>query len=231
MSTTREEARSKIQRRIGDIASSTFYTTAFYNDIIDSRVLSIAGILARHMPNYYLEHYAFTGVDDAADSTYEFYSLPTNYKEFVKLERQHGTGNSALFETVPRVNAEEQDRYKVANRLILTLPDSLTNYEMTVSVWDTQVRLIPAPQNNSYEFRLKYLRRPTAATGDSSNLDMPDEYIELLVLESSVYILNQIGNPMAQNFMLLRDQELFRIQKESGRKTLSIDGIPPLTYF
>ena len=231
MSITRGNLRTQIQRRLGDTGTSQGYTTAFYNDIIDSRMRTRGGLIARLSPNYYIEHLAITGVDDATDAEFEFYNFAANHRTFVRLERQFGSGNSSVYQTVPVVNAEEQDRYRIGNTTLLLLPDSFTNYELTVSVWDTQLRIVPAPQNNSYEFRLKYLRRPINSTDDSDNLDIPDEWQELIVLDSCVFIQSQLGDPLGQGWKALRDEELNYMTKEYRRRLMDTDGIPPLSHF
>ena len=71
MPVTRETARARAQRRIGD-SSGNFYGSALYNDIIEQRTITWGGVVARLAPNFYIEHASFTGVDDAADANYEF---------------------------------------------------------------------------------------------------------------------------------------------------------------
>lgn len=228
MPITRSDLRTKIQRRIGDTHSTTFYSSAFYNDIIDSRVLSRSGLISRYVPNYYIKHTNYTGVDDATDSTYEFYQFPTDYRTFVKLERQYGTASNRIYQTIRLVNAEEQERYRLANHTLLALPDSLTNFEQCVSVWDNRFRLVPAPVNNSYEYQLKYLRRPVDASADESLLDIPDEWREVIILDCAIYILTQTGDPLADRLRNLLQEELFNLKNEYSRKTMDIEGIPTL---
>lgn len=231
MAITRSTMRTQVRRRLGDEAASPQYSDAFVNDIIDSRVRTRAGIISRFAPNWYLEHTAITGVDDATDSNYEFYNFPANYRAFIKLERQLGSGSSAVYQNVPVVNAEEQDRYRISNRTVLLLPDSFTNYELTVSIWDNQLRIIPAPSDNSYEFRCKYVRRPTNATSDSDNLDIPDVWQEFIQLDCVVFIMGQLGDPLAQNWRSLRDEEYVAMTKEFRRQIMDVDGMPPLAHF
>ena len=222
---TRSDLRTMVQRRIGDTSSTTFYTTAFYNDIIDSRVLNRAVDITRWAPSYYLNHLTVDGVDDATDSTNEFYSVGSNFRTFVQLERRFGTGNSAIYEKVPLVAAEDQDKFQYsANKLALAQPDSLTYGEHTVSLWDTRIRIIPAPRNNSYIFRLKYLRQPTTLSSDETVVDVPDEWIEIIVLDCVIYVMHQTGDPLANNWEKLRDQELGMVSREYRRRVMWADG-------
>ncbi len=187
MATTRGQLRTKILLRIGDTSSSQFYTTPFLNDLIDERLLTRSGEFARYAPNYYLEHYQFTGRDDALDSTFEFYAVPADFRAFVKVERQYGTNPNSVYALIWRalrtINSEDEDRYRFLARTILTLPDSLTVYEQVCSMWDTKLRILPAPVDNSFVYRLKYLRRPITVSDDNQNLDIPDEWISAIVYD------------------------------------------------
>lgn len=226
MATTRSTIRTRIQRRLGDTNSTPFYATAFYNDIIDSRVQTWAGLVCRLAPNWYLEHTNFTGVDDAADSTNEFYNFPADYRAFVQLERQYGTGSGRVYQPLRIVNAEDQDRWRLYDVGLLSLPDSLTSYEQVVSIWGTQLRIVPAPSNNNYEYRLKYIRRPVALAADESNLDIPDEWMEVIVLDSAIYVMAQRGDPNAALLMELRDREVKMLRDEHRRMNASSTGMP-----
>src|SRR3990167_9936816 len=193
MSITRSDMRTRVQRRIGD-SSGNFYGTALYNDIIETRAITCGGVIARLRPNYYITHTNYTGVDDAVDSAYEFYRFPTDFRSFIQLERILGSGAGSVYQPLRTVNSEDQDRYRLYNVALLTLPDSITNYEQTVSIWDSRFRVIPAPANNSYEFRLKYIRRPIALSSDETTLDIPDEWIEVVALDCAYFVLSQLGD-------------------------------------
>ena len=225
MSITRGDLRGMVQRRIGD-SSGNFYGSTFYNDIIDSRVSTWAGKVAQLAPNYYLEQTGYDGVDDATDSTYEFYEFPDDYRTFVKLERQFGSGTGVIYQTLRTVNSEDQERYRLHSTGLLALSDSLTNYEQTVAVWDTRFRIVPAPVSNDYTYRLKYLRKPVAASADESLLDIPDEWGEVVVLDCCVFVLSQLGDPVAQGLAELRDREYKLLRDEYRRKTMDTDGMP-----
>lgn len=225
MSITRGSMRSKIQLRIAD---TSFYSTTFYNDIIDSRVLTWGGYIARLMPNYYIEQTSYTGRDDATDVNYEFYQVPEAFRAFIKLERQFGTGLGRMYQTLRLVNAEEQERYRLQNITLLALPDSLTNYEQTVSLWDDQFRVVPAPPNNSYIYFMKYIRKPIAASADESLLDIPDEWGEVIILDSAIHILSQIGDPMVSGLMPLLQTEVKMLRDEFRRRIMMTEGIPQL---
>ena len=228
MPTNRSTLRTMVQRRIGDTSSTTFYSTAFYNDIIDSRVRTWSGVIAQLAPNYYIEMTTVTGVDDADVSDYEFYSFPSNYRSFIKLERRFGTGRGALYQSLRVVNAEDADRYRTSSRTLLALPDSLTNYEQVVSVQDTQFRITPSPVNNGYVYRLYYMRASVDAADDNSNLDIPDEWREVIVLDAAIYVLAQTGDPIVTQLTPLFDKEYAALKSEYRRKLVGIDGIPTL---
>ena len=228
MAISRGTMRTMIQRRIGDTASTSFYATAFYNDVIDSRILSYSGQINKFAPNYYAEQTAYTGVDDAADAAYEFYNFPTNYRAFVRFERRMGSTNRAPYEILRVVNFEDQDKYINSSRQLIALPDTNANYEQVVSVWGNQFRLIPAPVNNSYEYRLIYLRKPVAASDDNSSLDIPDEWGEVIALAAGIFIMTQQGDPLANNLAALLKQELAMLKDEFPRQTMGVDGIPAL---
>lgn len=226
MSITRGDMRTKIQRRIGD---TSFYTTALYNDIIDSRVRTWAGKIALLAPNYYIEHVNFTGVDDADDSDNQYYSFPAGYRSFIRLERRFGSGLGVVYQNVPVVNAEDQDRYHVSSYTLLALPDSLTNYEQTVSVRDTQFRLIPAPVNNNYLYRLVYLRSPVDAAADNTNLDIPDEWQEVIILDCAIYVLSTLGDSTVEGIKQLLTNEYKMLRDEYRRKTMDVKGTEGLS--
>lgn len=228
MSTTRGQLRSKVLLRIGDTSSSQFYTTLFLNDLIDERVLTRSGEFARYAPNYYLEHYQFTGRDDSLDSTYEFYAVPSDFRTFVKVERRYGTDPSSIYSLIWRslriINSEDEDRYRFLARTILTLPDSLTVYEQVVSMWDTKLRILPAPVDNSFVYRLKYLRRPVAAADDNTNIDIPDEWISAIVYDVCRFALTQTGDPLMERFDKLYASEVSIIDKEYRRRQTPTGG-------
>lgn len=227
MPITRGDLRTSIQRRIGDTSNS--YGSPFYNDIIDSRTRTWGGKIAQLAPNYYLEHTNYTGRDDASDAAFEFYQFPSNYRTFIQLERQFGTGAGQIFQVLRIVNSEDQDRYKLYDVGLLSLPDSLTNYEQTVSVWDTNFRILPAPVNNSYEYRLKYIRSPVNAAADESNLDIPDEWQEVVILDSAIFILSQLGDAStAQMLQGLLGNEVKMLKDEYRRKSFPVQGLPYL---
>lgn len=224
MPVTLSTARTRAQRRIGD-SSGNFYGSALYNDIIEQRTITWAGVIARLCPHFYLEHASFTGVDDAADSAYEFYNFPSNYRAFVQLERVFGSGAGTVYQPIYVVNSEDQDRYKLSDVGYLTLADSITNYEQTVALWGNQFRLIPAPVNNSYEYRLKYLRRPVTLSADESTLDVPDEWVEVIVLDTAYQVLSQLGD--RESAAMIRDnmdREVKMLKDEYRRQTMNIEG-------
>ncbi len=232
MSTTRGALRAKVLLRIGDTSSSQFYTTAFLNDLIDERLLTRSGEFARYSPNYYLEHYQFTGRDDALDSTYEFYAVPANFRAFVKVERRYGTNPASVYSLIWRslrtINSEDEDRYRFLARTILTLPDSLTVYEQVVSMWDTKLRILPAPIDNTFIYRLKYLRRPVTATDDNDDLDIPDEWVSAIVYDVARFALTQTGDPLMERFDKLYNSEVSIIDKEYRRRSTPTQGIMTL---
>ena len=224
MPVTLSTARTRAARRIGD-SSQNFYTSALYNDIIEQRCISWAGLIARLCPHFYLEHTSFTGVDDAADANYEFYTFPSNYRTFVQLERQFGSGAGRVYQPLRVINSEDQDRFRLNDVGLLTLSDSLTNYEPTVSVWGNQLRIIPAPVNNSYEYRLKYLRRPVTLSADESTLDVPDEWVELIVLDTAYQVLSQLGDvDSARMLQGNLDREIKMMKDEFRRQSMNIEG-------
>lgn len=228
MSITRGDMRTTVGRRLGDTSATTNYSTAHYNDIIDSRTKSLAGQMAKYAPNYYLEHTTYEGVDDAIDSAYEFYQVPNAFRTFIRLWRVYGTGSSRIFQTVPVVNAENQEEYSIARFTILTLPDSTANFEQTVSLWNTKIRIFPAPRNNSYVYRMAYLRQPIVSSADESLLDIPDEWGELLALECAIFIMTQTGDPLMSGLMTLRNAEMKNIKDEYRRRMMDTDTFPAL---
>lgn len=228
MSLTRSAIRTKVQNRIGD-ASGNFYGNTLYNDLIESVTITLGGLCARLAPNYYLTHASYTGVDDATDSTYEQYSFASNHRAFVQLERIFGTGAGVVYQPLRVVSAEDQDRYRLHNISLLALPDSLTNYEQTVAVWGTTFRVIPAPVNNSYEYRLKYLRKPVTLSADESTLDIPDEWAELVVLDVCLRALSMLGDDSTLRLIReLRDQEWKMMRDEYRRRDANTNGAPML---
>ena len=228
MSINRSTMRTMIQRRIADTTATTFYETAFYNDIIDSRTLSRAGMVDRYSPNYYMVQNTITGVDDATDSTNEFYQVPSDFRVFVSLERRYGTGLGTQYLKLRVINPEDQERYRLTSRVLLTLPDSITNYEQVVSLWNNRVRIVPAPVNNGYIYRLRYLRRPIAASADESNLDIPDEWGETVALDCAIFILTRTGDPVADRLKVLRDEEIHLLSQEYRRRIMDVNPFPTM---
>ena len=232
MSITRGTIQTQIRRRIADDGTSEFYSDTFINDIIDAVALTWSTVINRYDPNYYIAHQAYTGVTDATDANYEFYNYASDHTAFVKLERRHGTGAGTVYQTVKQVNEEDQDKYRIAGASLLTLPDSLTNIQQTVSNWGNRFRLIPAPTNTSYLYRLKYLRRPTASASDEALLDFPDEWAEVIRLACAIKILSRSSdaatNPMIQNLREELNQEFGILRDSHRRKAMTIEGIGPL---
>ena len=224
------DMRSMCQRRIADTAATSFYSSTLMNDFINGRVRTRSGMIERFNPNYYLEQSTITGVDDADDSSYEFYSVPSNFRHFVSLSRIFGTGTGRLYQPLRCVNAENQERYMLSSRTQLALPDTITNYEQVVSIWKTQIRIIPAPSSNSYSYRFKYLRKPANAVGDSTNLDIPDEWQELIALDVSIFALSTIGEneALVKQLNMLRLEELKNMKDEYRRRSMGFDSIPTL---
>lgn len=225
MSITRGNMRSRIQRRIGDTAATTFYSTALYNDIIDARCQSWVEEIKRLTPNYYLAHQNYTGVDDAIDTLYEFYNWPADFGTFVKLERQFGTGQAVVYQEMRKVNPEDQDRYRIGFNLVLLLPDSMQNFQQTVADWGSKFRLIPPPQNNGYLYRLRYLQKYVAATADETVLNIPDEWQELITLDCASFVLQTSGDPISQDYAGRVEKEYALMKRTFRRHSMSIEGI------
>ena len=223
MSYTRGTVRTMIQRRIGD-SSGNFYGTTFYDDIIDEKAKTWGVKVATYVPNYYFEHDTITGVDDATDSSNEYYQMPSDFFKFISLERRFGSGSGIVYQSLREINAEDQDRYRLYDIALLTLPDSLTNYEQTVSIWDNRVRILPAPVTNSYVYQLKYVRRPIAASADESLIDLPDEWINCLVIDSAILVLSQLGDNSTVELLERQLQSEFKLVKDSYRRNFGASG-------
>ena len=232
MSITRGTMQTQIRRRIADDGTTEFYSDTFINDIIDAVCITWGTVINRYVPNFYLAHQAYTGVTDALDANYEFYDYPADHVAFVKLERRYGTGTGTVYQTVKQVNEEDQDKYRIAGASLLSLPDSLTNIQQTVSNWGDRFRLIPAPTNSSYLYRLKYLRRPTTSASDEAVLDIPDEWGEVIRLACAIKVLSRSSdaatNPMIQNLREELNQEFGILKESHRRKAMTIEGLGPL---
>lgn len=226
---TRGSMRTRIRLRMGDTTTTPFYSTTLLNDVIDSRCLARASEISRLAPNFYLAHASYTGADDATDSTYEFYNFPSNFGTFVKLERQFGTGQNTVFQTMRKVNPEDQDRYRIGFNLVLLLPDSMQNFQQTVADWGSQFRLIPPPVNNSYLYRLRYLRQPIASSADESVLDIPREWEEVIALDSAIFCFMTAGDQTnAQGLTGLLSAEIASVHRTYRRHNMSVEGIGTL---
>lgn len=229
MSITRSALRTKVQLRLGD--TNNVYGSTLYNDIINAVTSTKSGEIAKYNPNYYLEQDIITGVDDATDSTDEFYLLPSDFRTFVSLERRLGgaTDQGRAYEKLPLVNAEESDRYRLANQSLLMLSDTAINYEQVVSMWGSTIRIVPAPANNDYVYELKYLRKSTDASADETNLDIPDEWAELITLEVAFKVACTVGDPIAQSHIAPQIQMEWRnMRNEYNRRTLGYESMPCL---
>jgi hypothetical protein len=230
MSIQRSTVKASIKRRIGDIASTAFYADAFYNDIIDSRTKTLAGLVAQLAPNYYLEFTSYTGVTDAIDADHEFYQLPTNFRAFSRLERKYGTGASAVYESVEMVNAEDGDIYAKRVVPVMYLPTSYNTGNRTCSLFGTKLRIYPAPVDTGEVYRLIYMRQPVATSDDNDLLDVPDEWQEVLILDCAVFILAQTNDPTATTIAALLNKEVMTLKAEYRRRSMPTQGIPPLSH-
>lgn len=232
MSITRGTMRTEIRRRIADDGSTSFYSNALINDHIDSRMLTWSTVINRYAPNFYIAHQSYTGVDDALDADYEFYSYPSDFISFIKLERRFGSGNGVVWQRLLEINSEDQDKYRVSGVTLLTLPDSISNLQQTVSNWGSKFRLIPAPSNTSYLYRLKYLRRPTVAASDEAVLDIPDEWAEVIRLAVAIKVLtrssDEASNPMIAGLKTELNEEVGILMNAHRRKSMNVEGIGPM---
>ena len=228
MSITRGDLKSKVQRRIGDTATTTFYATALYNDIIDTSVRTQASLIMRLNPNWYMESTTITGVDDATDVLFEVYDLPSNFRVFVRLERQHGTGTGITYQEVPCVNVEDQDIICASNYTLIAPSDSVVTAPQIVAVWATTLRIRPAPADNNYLYRLVYLRRPIDSTADNDYLDIPDEWQELIILDCAIKIMNTLGDPIAGNVMNDYLREMKFLRDDYRRRSMNIGSVPEI---
>lgn len=229
MAVTRTQMETKVRRRLADKTTRSDGTsiTPFYpaadvqaaiNDALRERQPTIIG----HDKTFYASQTDYIGITDAVGSTSnEQYNLPSDFRDFIRLARK----DLQYYPTVRKVTREELDAcvyrngwlfandYQISERELCAILTGITSNART-----NRIRILPAPTATSQTYRLYYVRIPTEPSSDSHELDMPDEWAEVVALDTALYLASTVNDEVAARLERQRDIALAtRLNDNGGR--------------
>lgn len=230
----RRRLADKTTRRDGTSISNPFYPdadiTAAVNDCVRERQ---PDIIAQDK-TFYLRTPAadYIGITNAVAASgliiaNEQYELPTDFKDFVKLVRSDLPG----YPVVKKVKHDEQEALKISGAWLFygfyaTYPENVTPTHETCAVVSgvtsnaktNRLRILPAPASTSYTYRLWYQRQPTEVSSGTHEIDIPDEWQEVIALDAALYLVGTTNERVAGLLAQQRDLALANRAKEQGNR-------------
>jgi hypothetical protein len=218
---------TKVRRRIADKVTRSdgtsitpFHTAtdvqAAINDCLRERQPQIHA----QDPTWYQSEANYVGVTDAVVSTNgEQFALPADFKAFIRLARSDLT----YFPAVKKFERSELDMIYQQNGHLFSGDTQLSENEacavltgMVSNARVNRLRILPAPVATSYTYRLFYQRIPTEPSSDSHDLDMPDEWAEVIALDTALYLAQTVNSETAPAIEHQRDLALAARMGDNG---------------
>lgn len=226
MAITRSAMQEKVRRRLSDRSTrpdGTSVTTPEHpsadiqTQINDTVRLRQSDIL-QHDPSFYKTRQTFTGQTDAVVGTSnEQYTLPTSpaFLSWVELRRT----DLSNYPLVPLVPYDEQDSRRFTgffSGFYSANPSALSPATESAALLTTlasnlivqRFRILPAPASTSYTYALWYMRKPVEPSDDAHNLDIPDDWQDLIAIEAALELAESKNEPLADTLRTQRDRAL-----------------------
>lgn len=229
MPVTRTQMETKVRRRIADKTTrrdgtsiTPFHPAADVQAAINDSLRERQPQIISQDASFYVTETTYIGVTDAVVSTNdEQFNLPSNFKDFIRLCRTDLT----YLPTVKKVTREEADTIYYAKGYLFANDVQLSENEvcavltgMTSNARTNRVRILPAPASTSFTYKLFYTRVPTEPSSDSHELDMPDEWAEVIALDAALYLANTVNAEIAARLEHARDLAVAaRVGDNGGR--------------
>jgi len=199
MPVTRSGMVSKIRLRLQDRSTrrdGTAITTPRFSDtdlntVINDVIRDRQPLIAEMDKSWYRSTADYT-------ASGETYSLPSGFKQWEELRRS----DLSSYPIVPLIDYNEQDAAKYAyaslwSGFYAVHPENIAPAGSSAALLSTtQFRILPAP-TSSMTYRLFYQRVPTEPTADSSNLDIPDNFQEVISLDAALYLASSVDAEVA----------------------------------
>ncbi len=236
---------TKVRRRLADKTTrrdGTAITNPFYPDadiflaVADAIRERQTDIIAADRSWYRQQKTAdYVGITDAIAASgpivaNEQYDLPSDFKDFEKLVRSDLAG----YPVVRKVDHQVQEALRIRGAWLFAgfyavYPENVTpTYEtcavvtgMSSNSRKNRLRILPAPAATSYTYRLWYQRQHTEATAGAHELDIPDEWQEVIALDTALYLCATTNEKMAGLLAQQRDLALEARARDQGGRDAS----------
>lgn len=227
MAVTRTQMETKVRRRIGDKTTRSdgtsitpFHPAADVQAAINDCLRERQPLIITQDPTWYQSETNYIGITDAVASTDdEQYTLPTDFRAWIRLART----DLNYLPTVKKVERSELDMIYQQNGHLFAGDSQLSENElcailtgMTSNARVNRLRIVPAPASTSYTYRLFYQRIPTEPSSDSHDLDMPDEWAEVIALDAALYLANTVNSETVPGIERQRDLALAARLSDNG---------------
>lgn len=236
MSVTQAAMTTKVRRRLADASTrrdGTSVTNPFHSDAtvqaaINDAVRERQSDIIAQDKTFYLTTAAFVGITDAVAATSnQQYNLPSDFKDWVKL----GRSDLPSYPTVKLVPHEFQDAYRYRAwdffaGFYATYPENLSPSDETAAILTgvatgartNRFRILPAPASTSYTYTLWYIRTPTEPSQTTYIVDIPDEWQEVVALDTALYLAAISNDESAGRLEHMRDLALAARLRDNGER-------------